>query len=166
MCLETENLEIRNAVASDSEFLATIQTNEEVQKYIGGVLDNFENTLDYIKKHPENLNDFYVVILKRESILIGIVSFVPNRHLNDCEVLIAFMPDYQGNGYGPETLAIIKEFWLDKNKISYMFATAEPENKDSISMLERQGFRFIEDYEDPFCKLQKVYRYERIEAVR
>ena len=62
MFLGTENLEIRNAIASDSEFLATIQTNARVQEYIGGVSHNFENILDDFKKHPENLNNFYIVI--------------------------------------------------------------------------------------------------------
>lgn len=161
MLLETINLKIRKATDLDAEFLAEVQTNESVQKYTGGVLYSFENTLDHIKKHPESLKDFYIVELKETGDLIGIVAFVPNSHLSEEEILISLLPNYLGNGYGRETLSAFKEFWLTSRNVERMFVTVIPENKASVSILEKEGFVFVEGYEDSSSRLQHVYKYER-----
>ena len=161
MAMETENLIIRKANESDVEFLAEISTNEKVQKYTGGVIDSYENTLDHINRHPENIDGFHIIELKGNRERIGIVSFVPNNYMNEEEILISIMPTYWGNEYGPETLSVFKGLWLESNNIKHMFATVKPGNTASISMLMKEGFVFVEVYEDPFQGSQSLYKYER-----
>lgn len=161
MLLETDNLKVKNAVLSDAEFLATIQTNPIVQKHIGGVLGSFDDTLTSFKNQPITISNFYIVRLKSENIPIGVVSFLENSYLNDYEILIAFMPDYCGKNYGSETLSTVKDYWLNKNGVNHLFATVTPENTTSISMLKKEGFKFIKEYKEDFSPLQQVYKYQR-----
>ncbi|MDV6343269.1 GNAT family N-acetyltransferase [Nitrosomonas sp. Is37] len=161
MRIETERLSIRDATEDDIEFLAAIQTNEVVQMHVGGVLDTFENTVAHIRKHPENLSDFYVISIRPEGFSIGVVAFVPNRYLGKREILIELMPDHFGKGYGPETLSAIRDWWLETNGADYMYATARPENLASISMLKKAQFQLVNEYEELFKPRQFVFKYER-----
>ena len=161
MVLETERLSIRKAVESDIEFLAEIQTHKDVQKYTGGVLDSYENTLAHIKRKPEIIDGFYIVNLKQSNTSIGIVTFVQNEYLNEEEILISIMPNFWGNGYGPQVLSVFKEFWLNTNNLECMFVTVMPVNIHSISMLRKEGFVLVDEYQEASSPLQHVYKYER-----
>ncbi len=156
----TDRLIIREAQKSDSVFVAEIQTNEMIQKYMGGVIENYENTLNHIKSNLTVLNDFYIIILKSNKEKIGLITFPPNSEVNEKELSISLIPLYFHKGYGTEALNNITNFWLIKNKISYLYTTVSPDNKDSISMLERNNFKYIKEYKDIYS-LQLLYKYEK-----
>lgn len=160
MQLETDRLVVREATGEDIEFIAAIQTNETVQRHLGGVIESFENTIAHLREHPENLSDFHIITLKVDGTSIGAVGFFPNRHLNESEILIELMPEHCGNGYGQEALSGIMGWWFSAYHIDHMCATARPENTKSIAMLEKCGFQKVGEYGDVFESRQLVFKYE------
>jgi ribosomal-protein-alanine N-acetyltransferase len=161
MNIDTRNLVIRKSVRTDIEFLAKILTNDQVQKHMGGVVASYEDTLSLIKTRPQVLDDIFVIDLKPEKTKIGIVAFAPNNHLNAKEILISIMPEYWGHEYGPETLSVFKDFWMNSNNTNCMYVTVEPENNKSIAMLQKEGFVFLEIYKEAHGPTQHVYKYEK-----
>lgn len=158
--ITTDRLIIRKALESDSKFVAEIQTNEAVQKYMGGVITGFEKALSHIKNNPAILNSFYVIVLKKGNINIGLISFMQNEEVKESELSIALMPSYQGEDYGPEAMRDIVEYWIIENKTDHIYTTVYPENNNCISMLEDNNFRFIKKYKDRIS-LKLLYKYEK-----
>ena len=77
------------------------------------------------------------------SMPIGVVTLIKRDYLDDHDIGFAFLPQYAGMGYAYEaTIAIIDE--LKKNHgLSVLHAISVKENKSSINLLERCGFRWI-----------------------
>lgn len=161
MPLETNRLVIRAATAGDVEFIAALHTNETVQRHVGGVHDSFENTVAHIRKHLGHIDDFHIITLKEDGAPVGAVAFVRNRHLNEDEPLIELMPEHFGKGYGSEALSVIREWWLARNGIDHIYATAQPQNVSSIALLKKCGFQLSGECQNPFESRQLIFKYER-----
>ncbi len=161
MQLETDRLIIRSANKSDVEFVADMQTNEGVQRYKGGVCGSYIETLSILKNNKNPLKNYFIVLLKSENNPIGLVLFIENEYIKEREVSIGFIPSYCGKGYGPESLSAVREWWLNENKVNYMFATVRPDNEHSISMLEKVNFVYVKKYKDNFKPEQLLYKYVR-----
>lgn len=163
MKIETDRLLIHTCTETHSGFLATILTNEDVNKHNGGVAAPFDETIKKIKKNPDILSRFNVIIIKENNSLAGIVLFIKNDHFGEEEILILLMPEFWDKGYGREAFSAAREWWMMENKQNYMFATAEIKNGRSIAMLESEGFKFIEEYEDGrhHSSRKRVYKYTK-----
>ena len=161
LLFETNKLKTRKATEFDAEFLAEIESNEQVQEHTGGVKVTFENTLNKIKGNPESLCRFYIIEIKETGVSIGILGIVPNSHLPTDEIVISLLPAYWGKGYGPEILSKVKERWLGSKKLDRMHVTVSPYNNKSISMLKKEGFTFVEEYHDRRRSVHHIYEFKK-----
>ena len=116
--------------------------------------------MNHIKNKPKCLNQLYVVVLLEDETKIGLVSFPQNSEVNEKELLISFLPLHTGKKYGSEALYKIIKFWPSEINEDHLYATAMPENKASIAMLEKNGFKYIDKYKDG-SRFQLLYKFEK-----
>jgi len=158
MLIETQIIRTRRAELSDAEFVAKVLTNEDVQKYTGGVKASYEQTIDHIRSKPETLRPFYIIETTSGD-QVGYVALFPNNDLGTEEPLISLLPQHWRKGYGNELLRYVKEHWMANN--GEMLVTVHPDNTASLSLLKRQGFSFVKNINNEFGQKQHVYRAKR-----
>ena len=60
---------------------------------------------------------------------------------NQVEIGFTLGPDHQGYGYATEAVQGVLEYLFVSHKIHRVFASVDPRNEPSISLLERVGMR-------------------------
>jgi len=158
MLIETHTIRTRRAELRDAEFVAKVLTNENVQKYTGGVKASYEQTIDHIRSKPETLIPFYIIETTSGD-QVGYLALVPNNNLGTEEPLISLLPEHWRKGYGNELLRYPKEHWMANN--GEMPVTVHPDNTASLRLLERQAFSFVRNINNKFGQKQHVYCAKR-----
>ena len=147
--LETERLLLRELdSATDAEFIFELLNTPKFLKYIGdrGVRsvkqarDFIENR--YRQSYREHGFGLYTVELKNEHIPIGLCGFVSRDTLPAPDLGFAFLPDFEGKGYGFESASALLQFGSEKLGFTRVLAITSQANDDSVKLLEKLGFRF------------------------
>ena len=146
---ETRRLIFRRFEPSDLAALADITKDEQASRYVG---DGRPLTLDETRAWIENSRrnvDVYgygtgAVVDREFGVLIGWAGFARPGDGTE-EVVYGFDRDYWGRGLGTELLTGIICWARDQLKLTELRATVSPENSASIAMLQRQGFRLVDD---------------------
>ena len=108
-----------------------------------GFLDHYE-TRGY---------SYYVVRLARGQ-EIGVCGFLKKPYLEHEDFGFAFLPAYQGQGYGFEAGRAILDFGIRQFGFSALDAVTVPDNEASIRLLEKLGFVYLGPVEEPDTKTQ------------
>lgn len=145
--LETERLIIRPIKIKDSPSVFNYRSDQETNKYQGWIPKTLEDVNAFISKNPTEFNQpeswFQLVIIEKQSNrIIGDfgVHFLGEENLQS-EIGCTLNKDYHGKGYATEAAKSIINFLftnLNKHRIT---ASIDPENKNSIQLVERLGFR-------------------------
>ena len=104
--LETERLTLSEQTEDDASFICELMKSEGWLKYIGDRnIKSVEDARNYIvngamKSYRESGFGFYLVRLRESSIPIGISGLVKRDTLEYPDVGFAFLPEYEGKGYG------------------------------------------------------------------
>lgn len=146
MCIiETRRLCLRYLIQTDINELMEIWGNPEVMKYSGGA-----GTYEMEKKSLE----FYIglqkdkgyaplaVILKESNTFIGVCGFNPPHDGGSLEIMYHLGKPYWGNGYATEASQAILDYAKSSLKLSKLSAYVDPNNKQSIRILEKLGFTY------------------------
>ena len=146
---ETDRLIISKFTTDDASFFMELVNTPNWIKFIGDRhIDTLEKAANTIKEgHLKSYNahgfGFYKLLLKSDGLKpIGTCGLIKRDSLEHPDIGFAFLPAYEGFGYGYESsIAILglaeKEFQLDT-----VYGITLQENARSIRLLEKLGLSY------------------------
>jgi RimJ/RimL family protein N-acetyltransferase len=146
--LETARLVLRRMTADDAEFILKLVNEPSFIRFIGDKgVRNQADAVQYIQTGPmanyERLGfGQYLVELKESLVPIGMCGLTRKDWLPDVDLGFAFLPAFWSKGYAFEAAAAVKAYGKDVLGISKLLAITNPDNENSIKLLEKIGFRF------------------------
>lgn len=146
---ETERLIISKFSVSDAPFFLELVNTPNWIKYIGDrnikTIEDAEKRIKegHLKSYNDNGFGFYKLLLKEENNkTIGTCGLIKRDTLDDVDIGFAFLPEYEGKGFGFEAAFEIMKFSKSEFKLKKLAAITNPDNKNSINLLEKLGFSF------------------------
>lgn len=167
--LETERLRIREVEADvDAEFMLELLNSPKFIQFIGDRnVRSVEESRDFIrtryrKSYEEHGFGLYAVDLKSndggEPIQVGICGFVRRDSLPAPDLGFAFLPEYEGKGYGFESASELIRHGRENLGFTELLAITTVDNVPSQKLLEKLGFAFHELKEMPDGEALNVFR--------
>ena len=168
---ETERLKIRKVVEADHEFIKRLMTCETWLQYIGDRnLKTEKDAKDLISFRMIGHYDkfgfgSYIVELKEsndhkdgnrnESVKwnpIGLCGVLKREYLDAPDLGFAFLPEYEGRGYGFESSKAVIQYARSKLHIQKLTGITQQNNTRSINLLKRLGFAFEQTLPASVCQ--------------
>ena len=147
--LETERLILRELrTADDAEFVYELLNTPKFIKYIG---DRSVRSSDEAAGFIENryrlsyLNNgfgLYVVEQKSDNVAVGLCGFVKRNTLPGPDIGFAFLPKFEGLGYGFESAEAMMKYGRDTLGFTRVLAITSLDNAASGRLLKKLGFTF------------------------
>jgi RimJ/RimL family protein N-acetyltransferase len=146
--LETERLLLRQLSTEDAEFILELLNEPSFIRNIG---DRGVRTIDdansYILNGPvasyaKNGFGLYLVKLKETDESIGMCGLIKRDTLEDVDIGYAFLPRFWSKGYAVESARAVKEYARNAVGLKRIVAIVDPQNEDSIHVLEKIGLQF------------------------
>jgi RimJ/RimL family protein N-acetyltransferase len=146
--LETDRLVLRQFTLDDAPFMLELVNSPPWLRFIG---DRGVRTLDearqYLQHGPlKNYAEFgfggYLVQLKDGEVPIGLCGLFRRDTLPDVDLGFAFLPGYEGKGYGYEVAAPLLTYAQNQLHLNRITAFCNPENQASIRLIEKLGLHF------------------------
>jgi ribosomal-protein-alanine N-acetyltransferase len=160
--LETERLFLRELTVEDQEDLFELDSDPEVHRYIeNNPVKSIDEILEVInmlqKQYLENGIARWAVVDKATKECIGWCGLKYfkeslNNHSHFYELGYRFKQKHWGKGFATESSNAILKYGFKKLQIKSIYAITHHENVNSMHVLRKLGFKFIEtfDYEgDP-----------------
>lgn len=98
----------------------------------------------YEKCHQENGLSVYAVTDKSTEKVIGAAGFNISDSVEKIELIYHFSKPSWGKGFATEAAKACIELAKQHQHVEIIYASADPHNLDSIKILEKIGFKFIE----------------------
>ena len=144
---ETERLKISLFTLNDAIFFLELTNTPNWIKYIG---DRNLKTINDAKVYLSNGTlksyldfgfGFYNIQLKTENLKpIGTCGLIKRPQLDDVDIGFAFLPEYEGFGFGFESSIAIMELAKNRFNLKKLLAITLPINTNSIKLIEKLGF--------------------------
>lgn len=145
--LETLRLSIALVSDEDAEFLVELLNDPDFIRFIGdrGV-STPEQARRYVRKArgglPDGRTGLFVARRKSDRARTGICSLLKRENLPDYDIGFAFLPRYRRQGYALEATEAVRAYAARQLGIGRLLAVTHPDNRASIALLERLGWRF------------------------
>lgn len=145
--LTTERLILRQLEISDGNELMALRSNALVNRYINRPPTiTIHDTLAFIEKINNGIrwNEwvYWAITPRHNNRLIGTVCYWNiSEEKASAEVGYEIHPDFQGKGLMLEALSEVIAYGFDTMKLSTIEAYTNPENGQSVRLLERFNFR-------------------------
>ncbi|WP_185204555.1 GNAT family N-acetyltransferase [Chryseobacterium sp. C3] len=147
MNLETERLLIRDITLDDKQTVFNYRSDAEANKFQSWIPETLEDVEQFIERNNKEFNQpeswYQVLITEKDTkAVIGDIGihFFGAENLQT-ELGITLNKDFQGRGYASEALKGIINFLFSDLKKHRIMASVDPENIDSLKLMERIGFR-------------------------
>lgn len=146
--LETTRLYLRPYLMEDAPFLLELLNSPSWLKYIGdrGVRTKKEAEKyireKILKQYEEHGLGMLAVMEKQSKKIIGSCGLVKRDHLPHADLGFAFLPEYEGKGYGFESSDAVFDFAKNELKLNRLLAITLEMNYPSIGLLKKLGFKF------------------------
>ncbi|WP_161596902.1 GNAT family N-acetyltransferase [Chitinophaga vietnamensis] len=149
--LFTSRLILRSLRLSDDQDILALRTDPEVNRFVDRTpyttLDQSRQFISHIEAEVGQQRSCYWAITRRNSDrLIGCIclwNFSADRLV--AEVGFELMPSHQGAGYMTEALKAVTTFAFEQCGLKAIEGYVKPGNQRSIAVLEKQGFRKIQE---------------------
>ena len=134
--------------AVDAEFIFRLLNTPKFLKYIGDRgIRSADEAVEFIEnRYRQSYRDhgfgLYTVELISNRAQIGICGFVRRDTLPEADIGFAFLPEFEGNGYGREAAAATLKFGREKLGLTRILAITSPDNDASVRLIEKLGFTF------------------------
>ncbi len=148
MLLKTSRLQLREFNLKDTDFLISLLNSEGWLQFIGErYVKTTPQALIYlkerlIKSYKDFRFGFYLVELNDSKIPIGMCGLVKRDFLEYPDLGFAFLPQYNGFGYGLEASKAAIQFAKEELNQKKLLAITDPKNQKSIHLLEKLNFKF------------------------
>jgi ribosomal-protein-alanine N-acetyltransferase len=154
--LETERLVIRECTTDDAPFVLELLNSPKFLQFIGDrLVRTDEDARRYIEtrflaSYHDNGHGLYIVEVKGggnpksegdSPKLIGLCGLVKRPSLDRPDLGFAFLPEFEGRGYGAESAAAIIEHAKRELGLTSLLAITTLDNAASSSLLNKLGFK-------------------------
>lgn len=159
---ETERLKVRHLVLDDLAAFHHMQSDVEVMKFVKPKVLDFEgNKKDLqqlIQRYSRLDNDFWIFAIERKSdaTFLGSVALVKTD--GEDEIGYRLLRKFWNLGYATEaTMGLL--LYCKALNLKEVVAYAAYENKASINIIEKLGFRYIADhFAEDLNPLERKYK--------
>lgn len=146
--IQTERLILRKMKVSDSASLFKIWSDPEVTKFMN--INSFTDERQAVEM-IEILNN---LSLESKAIRYSIIELESNRIIGSCgynsidssnakaEIGYDISKDYWGKGYAQEAIQSLMDYAFNTLKFNRIEAKVEPENNNSIKVLQKLNYTF------------------------
>ncbi|WP_108869968.1 GNAT family N-acetyltransferase [Aquimarina aquimarini] len=144
---ETERLILKPTSENDAAFIFELLNSPKWLAFIGDRnVTSVESAKEYIKSRIlpqfERLGYAnYTVIRKSDQVKIGSCGLYDREGLDGVDIGFAFLPGYEGKGYGYEAANKIKNLAYDEFGIQEILAITAKNNHSSQKLLEKLGLK-------------------------
>lgn len=147
MKLETERLIIRPIKLDDKNELFEYRSDTVANKYQGWVPKTIDDVENFIDKISKQINEpgtwFQFVLIEKETQKVvgdlGIHFF--DKVSKQVEIGCTLNKVFQHKGYATESVKIVIDYLFKKLNKHRVITSIDPDNVDSIRLVERIGFR-------------------------
>lgn len=146
--LETDRLRLRPAEAADFPAYATLWTDPEVRRFVGGPIDPQEVTRRQNNFRPTP--NAFSVVLRDRNVMVGSLSIdSPSRFEGRRELALSFLPEHWGHGYARESVSALIEWALVAvpNDSPTVIAATQLANHRSRRLLQAVGMNEVDRFE-------------------
>ena len=147
MILETERLIIRPLRLDDKYEIFEYRSDSETNKYQGWIPEKIEDVETFIGKISKQINEpetwfQFVIIVKEKKKIVGDlgIHFFDSEN-KQAEIGCTLNKDFQNKGYATESVKRVIDFLFKELNKHRIITSIDPENKNSIRLVERIGFR-------------------------
>ena len=147
MILETKRLIIRPVTRDDKDDMFEYRSDRETNKYQGWIPTTVSDVETFIGKISKQINEpgtwFQFVFIEKESKkIVGDlgIHFFDNEN-KQVEVGCTVKKDFQNKGYATETVKRVIDYLFNELSKHRIITSIDPDNKNSIRLVERIGFR-------------------------
>ena len=149
--LKTERLVLRQLTQHDKLAIFTLRSDAQVNKYLYRPqphhVDEVIEFINKINKAIEQNKSFYWAIsLKNSDELIGTICLwnFSDDH-QTAELGYELMPNFQGQGIMNEAIKAVLQYAFEIIELKIIVACPHKDNKNSIKLLEKNGFKWEND---------------------
>ncbi|MEK9815160.1 MAG: GNAT family N-acetyltransferase [Paracoccaceae bacterium] len=157
MRLETNRLAIDHLSSGDLLDLHRMDTDLRVRHYIDGKASSLEKTKEYLSEniisYRENGYGRYAIRDADTNEFLGICGFLKESYGVDFGY--RFLPSCWGKGIATEAASTVLEKGIADNFREQIVGIVLPENKASINVLRKVGFKWQENLELYGFKVEK-----------
>ncbi|MEL6256321.1 MAG: GNAT family N-acetyltransferase [Bacteroidota bacterium] len=158
--LETPRLLLREFLLSDAQDMYELNRDIEVVQYTG---DHSFESLEAAEEFLRNYDPYsktgmgrWLVIRKSDHACLGWCGL--KWHEGDwIDLGYRFFKKYWNQGYASESSTYCLKYGFTKLKLDEIFATVMPENKASVRVLEKLGFRFLREINEELMGTSLFY---------
>jgi len=147
MLLETKRLIIRPIKIEDKNEVFKYRSDRETNKYQGWIPTTLSDVETFIGKISKQINEpktwFQFIIIEKETQkIIGDlgIHFFDNEN-KQAEIGCTLNINFQNRGYATESIKRVIDFLFKELKKHRIITSIDPDNKNSIRLVERIGFR-------------------------
>ena len=133
----TPNTRIRIAAATDAAFIAAIENDAELKRFIGGVSGKSEECYRTALHTASNLR--FLVVESLSGIPIGLCGLLIGRFSTGCEIRVILQKDYWGRGLGTEIATALKTVAPKAYPGKQVKAKVHPDNIASRTIAPKIG---------------------------
>lgn len=154
--LRLERLVLRPVCESDVPELLFLRSDPETNQFVNRKLaTSTEDILQFLAMIKENTREgksgYWALSQPGSETLMGTICLFNVDFKNGCgEIGYELLPQYRGQGLMTEALQALIRLSFDDLQLNYLEAWSNLENHSSIKLLERSGFRKIDQTTDGY----------------
>lgn len=161
--IKTTRLLLRKLKHSDYEALIFLRSDEAVNKFVHRPrTETQEQAIKFINTINENIDldrsYYWVISLLDYDVMIGSIclwNISEDRKI--AEVGYDLHPDHQGKGIMSEALKAVLDFGFNTLRLDQIEACTHRDNEASRRLLQRGGFRWVEERVDEDVEYNVIY---------
>ena len=147
MILETERLIIKPVTIGDKDEIFEYRRDKVTNKYQGWIPETIEDVEVFIGNTSKQINVpetwfQFVIVDKETQKIVGDlgIHFIDSEN-EQAEIGCTLNKDYQNKGFATESVRKVIDYLFKELNMHRIIASIDPENKNSIRLVERIGFR-------------------------
>jgi RimJ/RimL family protein N-acetyltransferase len=147
MILETERLLIRPITIDDKNEIFEYRRDKETNKYQWWIPETIEDVEVFIGKISKQINVpgtwfQFVIVNKETQKIVGDlgIHFIDSEN-KQTEIGCTLNKDFQNKGFATESVKKVIDYLFNELNKHRIITSIDPDNKNSIRLVERIGFR-------------------------
>ena len=162
MRLETKRLLLRTLQNTDLIALATLWSDIEVTRFMGGPRDYqtiFKILQEDLNKNPASQFDLWPVVEKATGEVVGHCGIL-GKEVDDreeFELVYVFAKSIWRKGYATEIASSLKEYAFEQLGLNRIIALIDPLNPASSHVAQKVGFQYEKDTIRPEGNVMQVF---------
>lgn len=156
--VETERLLLRDIIQEDAEPMFLMDSDPEVHRYLGNEpvqhIDKIREIIGFIQHQYSTLGiGRWAVVEKATNQFVGwcglkyITEPIYGSKVDYYDLGYRFNRNAWGKGFATESSRAVIQYAVDRMQLSELFAMAENGNAGSLHVLEKCGFKIIDQFE-------------------